>query len=56
MRTILVAIAAITFVVTGTTMLGSYPRLTKFHVASIAMGHCKNFHSLTGASGDYRSN
>ncbi len=48
MRTILTAFAAVTFLGAATTLLWSYPPSTKLHVASIAIGHCKNFHSLAG--------
>ncbi|MCK1521607.1 hypothetical protein [Bradyrhizobium sp. 145] len=48
MRTILTAIVAVTFLGAATTLLWSYPPSTKLHVATIAIGHCKNFHSLAG--------
>ncbi|WP_407117030.1 hypothetical protein [Bradyrhizobium sp. LMG 9283] len=46
MRTIL--IAAVTFFAAATTLLWSYPQSTKLHVATKAIGHCKNYHSLAG--------
>lgn len=48
MRTILIAIAGVSFLSAATTLLWSYAPSTKLHVASIAIGHCKNFHSLVG--------
>ncbi|WP_156951651.1 hypothetical protein [Bradyrhizobium sp. WSM1743] len=48
MRTILIAFAAVTFIGAATTLPWSYPPSTKLHVASIAIGHCKNFHSWAG--------
>jgi hypothetical protein len=50
MRTILTAIAAVTLLGAATTLLWSYPPSTKLHVATIAIGHCKNFHSLAGVN------
>ncbi|SFQ20261.1 hypothetical protein SAMN05216330_1196 [Bradyrhizobium sp. Ghvi] len=48
MRAILTAIAAVTFLGAATNLLWSYPLSTKLHVATIAIGHCQNFHSLAG--------
>ncbi|MBR0712655.1 hypothetical protein [Bradyrhizobium liaoningense] len=47
MRTILAIAAAVTFL-GATTLLWSYPSSTKLHAASMAIGHCNNFHSLAG--------
>lgn len=47
-RTILAAIAVVTFLAAGTTLLWSLPSSTKLDVASIA--HCRKFHSLAGVS------
>lgn len=49
MRMILTAVAAVTLLGAATTLLWSYPPSTKPQVASMAIGHCNNFHSLTGA-------
>ena len=46
---ILSAIAAVTLLVAATTMLWSQSPPTERHAAATVIGHCKNFHSLTGA-------
>jgi hypothetical protein len=46
---IISAITAVTLVVAATTMLWSHSPSTKPHPDAKVIGHCKNFHSLTGA-------
>ena len=45
---ILSAIAAVTLLVGATTMLWSHTPSTERHATATVIGHCKNFHSLTG--------
>jgi hypothetical protein len=46
---ILSAIAAVAVLIAATTVLWSQSTSTERHAASTVIGHCKNFHSLTGA-------
>ncbi len=46
---ILSAIAAVTLLIAATAMLWSQSPLTEHQAAASVIGHCKNFHSLTGA-------
>ena len=46
---IISAIAVVAVLITTTTMLSSYSPSTERHAAATVIGHCKNFHSLTGA-------
>ena len=43
------AIVAVTFLIAATTMLWSQSPSAERHAAATVIGHCKNFHSLTGA-------
>ena len=43
------AIAAVTLLIAATTMLWSQSTPTERHATATVIGHCKNFHSLTGA-------
>src|SRR6266702_3863148 len=42
------AIAVVAVLTTATTMLSSYSPSTERHATGTVIGHCKNFHSLTG--------
>jgi hypothetical protein len=46
---VLSAIAAVTLLIAATTVLWSQSNPTEHHATATAIGHCKNFHSLTGA-------
>ena len=46
---VLSAITAVTLLVAATTMLWSHSPSTEPHADAMVIGHCKNFHSLTGA-------
>jgi hypothetical protein len=46
---VLTAIAAVTLLIAATTMLWSHSPSTEPHTDAMVIGHCKNFHSLTGA-------
>ena len=43
------AIAAVTLLIAATSMLWSHTPSTERHAATTVIGHCKNFHGLTGA-------
>ena len=47
---ILSAVTAVTLLTTATTMLWSHSLSAAHQAAAMVIGHCKNFHSLTGES------
>lgn len=49
MRAIVIAVA-VAACLGAAFLLSSYPPTTKVDVASMAIGHCANFHSLAGLS------
>ncbi|NOJ40980.1 hypothetical protein [Bradyrhizobium australiense] len=44
----LITIAAVALLTTAATVLSSHSLRTERHAAGTVIGHCKNFHSLTG--------
>jgi hypothetical protein len=46
---ILSAIAAVTLLIAATTVLWPQSAPSERHATATVIGHCKNFHSLTGA-------